>query len=113
MLKQHWRSGFPACNVKQRNEPIATDTNVSDMPEFNNGVITALIFVVRELLAADVYVLKTEREIVNKLEHIILEQGSMEKCIIDCAKVENSNQVKQILCALYISSCFSYPYHAN
>ena len=27
-LKQHWRLRFPACNVKRRNEPVATDTVV-------------------------------------------------------------------------------------
>ena len=31
-LKQHWRSRFPACNVKRRNEPVATDTVFSDTP---------------------------------------------------------------------------------
>ena len=31
-LKQHWRYRFPACNVKRRNEPVATDTVFSDTP---------------------------------------------------------------------------------
>jgi hypothetical protein len=31
-IKQHWRSRFPACNVKRRQEPVATDTVFSDTP---------------------------------------------------------------------------------
>jgi hypothetical protein len=32
-LKQHWRSlSFPECNVKRRNEAVATDTAFSDTP---------------------------------------------------------------------------------
>ena len=37
-LKQHWRSRFPACNVKRRNEPVATDTVFSDTPAVDSGV---------------------------------------------------------------------------
>ena len=44
-LKQHWRSRFPACNVKRRNEPVATDTVFSDTPAVDSGVTAAQIFV--------------------------------------------------------------------
>jgi hypothetical protein len=37
----------------------------------------------------------------------------MDKLISDCAKAENRNCVKQILCTLCISSWFSKPYHEN
>jgi uncharacterized protein (DUF58 family) len=43
-LKQHWRSRFPACNVKRRNEPVATDTVFSDTPAVDSGVTAAQIF---------------------------------------------------------------------
>jgi hypothetical protein len=58
-LKQHWRSRFPACNVKRRNEPVATDTVFSDIEAVDSGVKAAQIFVGRESLVADVYGLKT------------------------------------------------------
>jgi hypothetical protein len=60
-LKQHWRSRFPACNVKRRNEPVATDTVFSDTPAVDCGVTAAQLFVGRESLVADVYGLKTDK----------------------------------------------------
>jgi hypothetical protein len=112
-LKQHWRSRFPACNVKRRNEPVATDTVFSDTPAVDCGVTAAQIFVGRESLVADVYGLKTDKEFVNTLEDNIRERGAMDKLISDCAKAEMSNRVKQILRALCISSWYSEPYHEN
>ncbi len=64
-LKQHWRSRFPACNVKRRNEPVATDTVFSDTPAVDCGVTAAQLFVGHESLVADVYGLKTDKEFVT------------------------------------------------
>jgi hypothetical protein len=112
-LNQHWRSRFPACNVKQRNEPVATYTVFRNTPAVHSDVIAAQIFVGRESLVVDVNDLKTDKEFVNTLEDNIRERGAMDKMISDCAKAENSNCAKQILCALCISSWFSKPYHEN
>ena len=112
-LKQHWRSRFPACNVKRRNEPVATDTVFSDTPAVDSGVTAAQIFVGRKSLVADVYGLKTDKEFVNTLEDNIRERGAMDKLISDCSKAEMSSRVKQILRALFISSWYSEPYHQN
>jgi hypothetical protein len=112
-LKQHWRSRFPACNVKRRNEPVATDTVFSDTPAVDSGVTAAQIFVGWESLVADVYVLRTDTEFVNTLEDNIQEWGSMDKLISDCAKAEMSEHAKQILRALVISAWYSEPYHEN
>jgi hypothetical protein len=60
-LKQHWRSRFPACNVKRRNEPAATDTVFNDTPAVDSGVAAAQIFVGRESLVSDVYGIKTDK----------------------------------------------------
>jgi hypothetical protein len=80
-LKQHWRSSFPACNVKRRNEPVATDTVFSDTPAVDCGVTAAQLFVGRESLVADVYGLKTDKYFVNTLEDNIRERGAMDKLI--------------------------------
>jgi hypothetical protein len=112
-LKQHWRSRFPACNVKRRNEPVATDTVFSDTPAVDSGVTAAQIFVGRETLVADCYGLKTDKQFVNTLEDNIRERGAMDKLISDCAKAEMSLRVQQILRALYISAWYSEPYHEN
>jgi hypothetical protein len=112
-LKQHWRSRFPACNVKRRNEPVATDTIFSDTPAVDSGVTAAQIFVGRDTLVADCYGLKTDKEFVNTLEDNIRERGAMDKLISDCAKAEMSLRVQQILRALCISAWYSEPYHEN
>jgi hypothetical protein len=112
-LKQHWRSRFPACNVKRRNEPVATDTVFSDTPAVDNGSIAAQIFVGRNTLVADAYGIKTDREFVNTLEDNIRERGAMDKLISDGAKAEMSDRVKDILRALVISDWQSEPYHQN
>jgi hypothetical protein len=96
-VKQHWRSRFPACNFRRRNEPVATDTVFSDTPAGDCGVTAAQIFVGRESLVADVYGLKTDKEFVNTLEDNIREQEAMDKLTSDCAKAEMSERVKQIL----------------
>jgi hypothetical protein len=57
-LKQHWRSSFPACNVKRRNEPVATDTVFSDTPAGDSGFTAAQLFVGQHSLVADAYGLR-------------------------------------------------------
>jgi hypothetical protein len=112
-LKQHWRSRFPPCNVKRRNEAVATDTVFRDIPAVDSGVTASQIFVGRESLVADVYGLKTNKAFVNTLEHNIRERGAMDNLISDCAKAETSERIKHILRALCISSWYSKPYHQN
>jgi hypothetical protein len=92
-LKQHWRLRFPACNVKRRNEAVATDTVFSDTSAVDCGVTAAQIFVDRESLVADKYGQKTDKEFVNTLEDNIRERGAMDKLISDCSKAEMSEQV--------------------
>jgi hypothetical protein len=41
-LRQHWKSRFPACNVRRRNEAVATDTVFSDTPAVFSGGIKAV-----------------------------------------------------------------------
>jgi hypothetical protein len=67
-IKQHWRSRFPACNVKWRNEPVATDTVSANTPAVDCGVTAAQIFMGRKSLVADLHGLKTDKEFVCTLE---------------------------------------------
>jgi hypothetical protein len=100
--------------VKQRIEPVAMYTVFSDTPEVHSAVTAAQTFVGRESLVADVYGLKTDKEFVNTFEDNIQEQEAMDKQLIsDCAKADNSNRVKNIICALCVSSWFSETYHEN
>jgi hypothetical protein len=81
--KKHWHFRILACNVKRCNKPVASDTVFSDSQAVHSGVTASQ------------------------------EQGVMDRLIKYCAKAENSNRIKQILCALYTSSWLGEPYHEN
>ena len=112
-IRQHWKSRFPACNVRRRNEAVATDTVFSDVPAVDNGAKAAQLFVGRKSLVADVYGCKTDKQFVNTLEDNIRERGAMDKLISDGAKAETSTRIKDILRALVISGWHSEPYQEN
>ena len=44
-IRQHWKSRFTACNVRRRNEAVATDTVFSDTPAVDSGVKAAQLFI--------------------------------------------------------------------
>jgi hypothetical protein len=104
---------FSFCNVKRRNEPVATDTVFSDTTAVDSGVTAAQIFVGHESLVADAYGLKTDKEFGTTLEDNIRKRGAMDKLISDCAKAEMSSRVKNILRALFIGAWYSESYQEN
>ena len=55
ILKKHYKSPFPALNVKRRDEPVATDTVFSNTLSIDGGETCAQIFVGTETLVTDVY----------------------------------------------------------
>ena len=57
-MRQHFKSRFPAANVRRRNEPVATDTVFSDVPAVDDGSKCAQLFVGTKSLVADVYGMK-------------------------------------------------------
>jgi hypothetical protein len=59
ILKKHYKSPFPALNVKRRDEPVATDTVYSNTPAIDGGETCAQIFVGTKTLVTDVYGMKT------------------------------------------------------
>jgi hypothetical protein len=73
-LRQHWKSRFPACNVRRCNEAVATDTIFSNTPAVDSGVKAAQLFIGRKSLVANVYPVKTDKEFVNDLEDNIQER---------------------------------------
>jgi hypothetical protein len=98
---QHWKSHFPEGNFNSCNEAVVTNTVFRDTPAvFTSGIKAAQIFIGRKSLVADVYGIKTDYEFVNTLEDIIRKQGSMDKIISNCARVETSTFIKDILKAI-------------
>ena len=112
-MRKHFKSRFPAFNIPRCSEEVATDTIFSDTPATDSGVTMAQRFVGKQTLVTDIYPLKSQKQFVNTLEDNIRFRGAMTKLISDCAKVEISNKVKDILRMYHSSSWNSEPYHQN
>ena len=62
VLLKHFKSRFPALNVRRRHEEVATDTVFLDTPAVDDGAKCAQLFVGRQSLFADAYGMKTDGE---------------------------------------------------
>ena len=102
LLKKHYKSPYPACNVHRRNEPIATDTVFSSTPAIDGGAQMAQLFVGTSSLVSDIYGIKTESQFVQILQDMIRDCGAPTKLINDCAQVEIIKKAKNILQHLHI-----------
>jgi hypothetical protein len=73
--------------VRPCDEPkVPTDTIYSDTPAIDCGITSAQLFVGTKTHTADVYPIKSDKQFVNTLLDIS-----------DCAQVEISERVKQVL----------------
>lgn len=113
ILKNHYRSRFPALNVKRRDEPVATYTVYSDTPAIDDGSTAAQIFVGTRTQLTDVYGMKSDKEFVNTLEDSIRTRGAISRLISDCAQSELSSRVLDILRVLCIDSWRSEPHQQH
>ena len=113
-MRKHLKSGFPAFKILQwSDEAVPNETIFSDTPAIYSGVPKAQLFIDKTTLVADVHCLKSTKQFVNTLENNIYFQGAMIKLFSDCAQVEISNKVKDILGMCHSSSWNSEPYHWN
>ena len=85
------KSPFPALNVRQRNEPVATDTVFADVPSFAGGYISAQFFVGCHTSFATVHGMQTDSQFISTLQDEIRKRGAMDKLVSDRAQVEISN----------------------
>ena len=67
-MRKHFKSRFPAFNIPNRNEPVATDTIFSDTPFIDSGVTMTQIFVGKDSMVSDVYPMHSSKQFVNTLE---------------------------------------------
>ena len=87
-MKKHLKSWNPALNTPRRHEAVATDTVFSDTPVVDSGVKQAQVFVGRDTLVADAYLMKSGKQFVNTLEDNIRRRGAMDKLLSDSAKLK-------------------------
>jgi len=99
--------------VHRRNESAATDTVYSDTPAIDSGVTVAQFFVGCDSMVCNIYGIKTDKQFVNTLEDNIHECGAPNKLISDCAQVEISEKVQDILHTLFIGSWQSEPHQQH
>ena len=64
-MKRHLKTRNPALNVPRRHESVASDTTFSDKPAIDSGVKQAQVFVGRDSLVADVYPMKSGKQLVT------------------------------------------------
>jgi hypothetical protein len=76
---------------------VATDTIYCDTPAINCGITSAQLFVGTKTHTADVYPIKSDKQFVNMLLDNITQCSTPTKLISDCAQVEISERVKQVL----------------
>jgi hypothetical protein len=99
--------------VHPRDKPVATDTIYSDTPAIDCGITSAQLFVGTKTHTADVYPIKSDKQFVNTLLDNITQCGAPTKLISDCAQVEISECVKQVLRPLHISTWQSEPHQQH
>ena len=61
VMKQTYRSPFPALNIKRRSEPVATDTVFADTPAIDDGSKCAQVFAGTKTLVSDVCGMKSDK----------------------------------------------------
>jgi hypothetical protein len=76
---------------------VATDTIYSNTLAINCGVTSAQLFVGTKTHTADVYPIKSDKQIVKMLLDNITQCSAPTKLISDRAQVEISERVKQVL----------------
>ena len=89
-------------NVHCRDEPVATDTIYSDIPDIDDGSTCVQLFVGTKSLVSDSYGIKTNNQFVNTLEDNIRACGAMIKLIIDCDQFEVGFFSQSIFWELFI-----------
>ena len=70
-LTRHFKSHFPALNVKRCQESVATDTVYSDAPAVDCGHTQAQFYCGTSSLVCDAYGMKTDKQFINTFEDMI------------------------------------------
>ena len=112
-LQRHYRSPFPALNVKRRDEDVATDTVYADTPDIEHGHVAAQFFVGTTSLVSDIYGVKTEAQFLQTLQDNVRKRGAMNKLVSDRAQAEISSAVKDYMRWLLIDDWQSEPHRQN
>jgi hypothetical protein len=98
-IYQHWKSRYPSCNVKRRNEVVTTKPIFSDTPAVDSGAEAAQLLVGYTSLVADEYGIETNKGFLNTLEDNNHDRGAVNKLISECVFAETSTHIKELAIA--------------
>ena len=118
-FRKHFKSRFPAANVRRLNETFATDTYFSDVPAADDGVpghggcTMAQVYVGCTSEFMEIFPMSTESEVPETLENFIRKWGAMKCLFSDNAKSETSNAVKQLQRMYCIDDAQSEPHYQH
>ena len=111
--KKHFKSRNAVFNIPRRNEPVATDTILSDTPAIHDGSTMEQFCVGKDTLVCDSYGIKSQKRFFNKLYDNIKTRGAMDTIITDGGKYEISKMGADLLSSLFIKQYESEPYHQH
>jgi hypothetical protein len=118
-LQKHFKSRFPAANVSRINEVVATNTNFSDTPALDNGIMghggtkMVQLFCGCSSLLTAVYPMWRENNIASTLEDFIRHYGAPNALFIDNAKSQIGCAVQEILHMYAIKDFQCEPHHQH
>ena len=111
-MRMHFKSRFPALNVKRLKETYATDTFFSSEKALG-GYTCAQLYVGKESTFTEIYGMKTKNQMPETLKDFIRQWGAPSGLMSDSAKVETSKAIKDILRTYAIKDVQSEPNHQH
>ena len=118
-FRKHFKSRFPAANVRRLSEWYSTDTIFSDIPAHDDGIpghgsckMLQLFGGVESHHLAG-YPMKSEADMPSTLEDFIREHGAMHGLMSDNAKSELSSSIKNLLRLYCIKDRQSEPHYQH
>jgi transposase InsO family protein len=115
----HYKTRFPAANVRRFNDDVATDTFFADTPAIDDGIrghggcMMAQIFCGKKTQLTAAYPMKSESEMPATLQEFIRKEGAPNLLFSDNAKVQIGAAVNAILRHYGIDDHQSESYHQH
>ena len=111
-MREHYKSRFPALNVRRIQEIVATDTFFASTKALG-GETCAQLYVGKSSYYTHIFGMKSENQMADTLGDFICEVGAPYALLSDNAKSETSKTVKDYLRKYCIKDMQTEPQHPN
>ena len=95
-MRRHYKSWFPALNVRRLDDIVATDTFYASTPA-HDGSTCAQLFVGKSSYFTQVFGMKSESQFPSRFIDFIMQFGEIKGLMSYNAKAENSKVVQDFL----------------